>query len=404
MTRSIERFVPERLTQALAVRGFSATELAARIGVTNTTISRWRNSAQVPSSAMLEAMAHELRVTVEWLSRPFREEVTKPNFRGSIAQLKPERALLNGRMSWLEELAAYLEQYVDYPEVKIPHVRVESLSQITTSVIEDAANACRSAWGLSDGPAGDILLLLENSGVVVAREETGIARIEGLSAWSRSGRPFVYLCADKENAYRGRFDAAHELGHLVLHRYIDAPGDAASHKLMEQQAHRFAGAFLLPARGFSAEVNVPVSLQSLLALKKRWGVSVGAMIMRLRALGIVGEDDYLRLIKHRSARWGQRQEPNDDDRVPEQPRLLKRTMELLVNEGVVVPDALPGMLGISARDVEGLLGLPFGQLSRKKADIVELTIKRRETTESLQPVLSEGGSSNVVAFGSFKKS
>lgn len=394
--------MPERLTQALAARGFSATELAARVGVTTTTISRWRNSAQVPSGTMLDEIAKELRVSAEWLTRPMRNATSKPNFRGSVAQLKPERAQLNARIDWLEEVASQFENYVDYPEVKIPSIRASKLSEITTGVIEEAAESCRKAWGLSDGPVGDILLLLENSGVIVAREETGIARIEGLSSWSKAGRPLVLLCADKGNAYRSRFDAAHELGHLALHRHIDATNDSASHKLMEQQAHLFAGAFLLPARGFGAEVTTPVSLQGLVYLKKRWGVSVAAMIMRLRALGMISEDDYLRLIKHRSAKWGTRQEPNDDDRVPEEPRLLKRTMELLTNEGVISPDALPAMLGISARDVESLLSLPFGQLSTPKAEIVELSIKRKNPADISTAAQPEDGS-NVVPFGRGKK-
>lgn len=404
MTRPVENFVPERLIQALAARGFSATELAARIGVTNTTISRWRNAAQIPSPPMLETMAQELRVTAEWLTRPMRNATTKPNFRGSVAQLKQDRSLLNVRMEWLEEVAIQLEEYVDYPESNIPSIQAKRLSEITTAIIEDAAEACRETWGLSNGPVGDVLLLLENAGVIVAREETGIARIEGLSAWSASGRPLVLLCADKGNAYRSRFDAAHELGHLVLHRYIEAPADAASHKLMEQQAHRFAGAFLLPSKGFVPEVASPVSLQGLLLLKQRWGVSVGAMIMRLHALEVISENDYLRLIKHRSAKWGSKQEPNDEGRVPETPRLLKRTMELLAQEGVISLDTLSSMLGLSARDIESLLSLPFGQLSAKKADIVELSLKRKVPVPgTAEPVVRRNGEANVVSLDRFRK-
>jgi Zn-dependent peptidase ImmA (M78 family) len=243
-----------------------------------------------------------------------------------------------------------------------------------------------------------VLLLLENAGVIVAREETGTPRIEGLSAWSATGRPLVLLCADKGNAYRSRFDAAHELGHLVLHRKIEAPTDAAAHKLMEQQAHRFAGAFLLPSKGFCAEVASPVTLQGLLFLKKRWGVSVAAMIMRLVALGVIGDSDYLRLIKLRSAKWGNKQEPNDDDREPEVPRLLRRTVDLLEREGVVRVDALASLLGLSARDVEGLLGLPFGALTLPKADIVELALKRRDVGPS-EVVSMDKASGTILDFG-----
>jgi len=399
MTRSIENFEPERLEQALAARGFSAVELAARIGTASTTISRWRNKAQFPSGDMLEKLAAELRVSPEWLTRPLYQGPARPYFRGSIAQMKADRALLGARLHWLDEVAQQLEQYVDYPIVNVPSISASRLNEITDADIEQAAEACRSLWGLKDGPVADVLLLLENAGVIVAREETGTPRIEGLSSWNRTGRPLVLLCADKGNAYRSRFDAAHELGHLVLHRNIEAPADAAAHKLMESQAHRFAGAFLLPSRGFSAEVASPVTLQGLLFLKKRWGVSVGAMIMRLVALGMIGDSDYLRLIKLRSAKWGNKQEPNDSDREPETPRLLRRTVDLLEQEGVVTADALSSLFGLSPRDVESLLGLPFGFLSLPKADVLELVLKRRDASLDVQAVASlEGRTGTVLSF------
>lgn len=401
-TPTTKTLVPERLNQALAARGFSATELAARLDVTTTTLSRWRNRAQVPSAAAMELLAKELRVTAEWLTRPMRAAISKPNFRGSVAQLKQDRGLLQTRAEWLEEVAANFEEHVEYPDVTLPCVQARSVSEITTAMIEAAADACRKDWRMGDAPAGDILLLLENSGVIVAREETGVARIEGLSMWSNTGRPYVLLCADKGNAYRSRFDAAHELGHLILHRYIETPTDPRAYKLMETQAHLFAGAFLLPARGFVPEIGLPVSLHGLLQLKKRWGVSVGAMILRLRALGVIDEDGYLRLIKYRSAKWGQKREPNDEDREPEQPRLLRRTLDLLASEGVIHIKALPAYMGLSAHDLESLLSLPIGYLSHKRADIVELPIKRREPTDG--PVLTMGESGqNVVRLEGFRK-
>lgn len=401
MSRSIGNFIPARLDQALAARGFSAVELSARVGVTTTTISRWRNGVQLPSGDVICRLAEELRVSPEWLTRPVYEAVSNPCFRGSIAPMKAERSILRARIEWLDEISQQLEQYVDYPEVNLPSLSYTKLSDITDADIEEAAEQCRAQWGLKDGPVADVLLLLESAGVLVAREETGTPRIEGLSAWSATGRPLVLLCADKGNAYRSRFDAAHELGHLVLHKYIEAPIDSSAHKLMEQQAHRFAGAFLLPSRGFAAEVSSPVSLQGLLFLKRRWGVSVAAMIMRLVALGFIGDADYLRLIKLRSAKWGNKQEPNDEDREPEVPRLLRRTVELLEQEGVVKADALPSLTGLSARDIEGLLSLSFGSLSLPKASVLELSLKSIARTDADRSLSPNGD--NVLQFNSPRK-
>ena len=77
------------------------------------------------------------------------------------------------------------------------------------------------------------------------------------------GRPLILLSADKDSGYRSRFDLAHEIGHLVLHRHIQRTTDSARHKLMEQQAHHFAGEFLLPAETFASEVLVPPTLDDL---------------------------------------------------------------------------------------------------------------------------------------------
>ncbi|OGT54763.1 MAG: hypothetical protein A3E01_18795 [Gammaproteobacteria bacterium RIFCSPHIGHO2_12_FULL_63_22] len=374
MTKVIANFEPARLDQALSARGLTAVEFAARVGVTPTTVSRWRNRAQLPSGEQLSKAASELRVSAQWLTRPVSQALAKPYFRGSIAPMKFDRAMLGIRVEWLAEVAGQLEAYVDYPPVNVPRFGFAKASEISDADIETAAQACREAWGLKDGPIADVVLVLENAGVIVAREETGLARIEGLSTWNQDGRPFVLLCADKANGFRSRFDAAHELGHLVLHRNISAPADAATHKLMEHQAHRFAGAFLLPAKSFCAEVSLPVSLQGLLLLKRRWGVSVAAMIMRLVAVGMVGDADYLRLIKLRSAKWGNKQEPKDDELSPEMPRLLRRTAELLFANGVLSQAALPEVIGISLADLESLMGFDWGVLTRPAADVVTLPV------------------------------
>jgi hypothetical protein len=99
---------------------------------------------------------------------------------------------------------------------------------------------------------------------------------------------------------------------------------------------------------------------------------------------------------------GNKREPLDDERTPEEQRLLKRSMlvvpggELLVDEGTIWADGLDDMLGISTRDVDSMFGLLIGCLSGKKADIVELTIMPRNSADSSTPALV--GVSNVVPF------
>jgi Zn-dependent peptidase ImmA (M78 family) len=338
-----------------------------------------------------------VNVTPEWFTRKITAPVATPLFRSNASAHVAARAMLKQRLVWGEELAFALGEYVDYPEVLLPQREFKNPEEITAEEIERAACECRDLWGLGRAAIPDLALTAEGAGVILLREETGIAQIEGLSAWSAAlNRPFVLLSADKDNGYRSRFDLAHELGHLVLHRNVADTTNNDRHKLLEKQAHAFAGALLLPAETFAGDIRTPITLDDLLLLKRRWGVSVAAMMMRLRALSILSDEDAQVLFKRRSARWGGKSEPFDGDRRPEQPRLLRRTLDLLIESGVLTLESIPRQIGISARDVQMLAGLPDGYFEGKD-NVVQLA-SLRQTSE-----VPTGGSTaqregTVVAF------
>jgi Zn-dependent peptidase ImmA (M78 family) len=138
---------------------------------------------------------------------------------------------------------------------------------------------------MGDGPIGNMVYLLENKGCIVSRVLLDADNLDAFSQWRfQEGRPYVVLGADKEAAARSRFDAAHELGHLVLHPNLDSVvlRKTAEFALLEAQAHKFAGAFLLPEARFCSEFRVP-TLDALRMMKQKWKVSIGSMLMRARA-------------------------------------------------------------------------------------------------------------------------
>ncbi len=364
MSRGITGFEPGRLIQALAARGLSQVALANMVGVSPATISKWKSGQQSPEAETLVNLSQVINVTPEWFTRPLPEKCSLPLFRSNASAHANARAMLEARLEWTQDIALALSEFVDFPEVNLPRRAFTDPEQITNADIEDAADECRDIWNLGRRAIPDLAMAVEGAGVILVREETGVASIEGLSAWSPVlNRPIVLLSADKQNGFRSRFDLAHELGHLILHKGIDRSTDPSRHKLMEDQAHRFAGAFLLPAETFAADVKSPVTLDSLLLLKQRWGVSVAAMVMRLWALKVIDDDAKGLLFKRRSARWGVKAEPGDDGRAPEQTRLLKRTIELLASSGVMPVDAVSAYIGLAANDIEMLTGLPEHYLS-----------------------------------------
>ena len=357
----VQGFQHARLCQVLAARRLSQVQLASMVGVSPSTLSKWRSGNQAPEREKLERLAEVVNVTAEWFLRPCLADLLLPLFRSAASAHVAARDMLQARLEWAQDIAIALEEFVDFPDVNIPDRQFTSPEQITSEDIEKAAAECRERWGLGRAVIEDLSLAAETAGILMIREETGVAHIEGLSAWSRVlDRPFIFLSADKDNGYRSRFDLAHEVGHLVLHRKIGRSNSIDQHKLLEKQAHRFAGALLLPAESFATEIRIPPTLDDLLILKQRWGVSVGAMIMRLSALDLIDGDHKLALHKRKSARWGGKGEPGDSDRPAERPRLIKRTINLLLEEAIMPLATMPRHFGLSATDLEMIAGLPEG--------------------------------------------
>jgi len=399
MSRGITEFQPDRLMQVLAARRLSQTQLATMVGVSPATVSKWRSGQQAPESDALERLASVVNVTPEWFTRPMLPGMSKPLFRSNASAHMAARAMLEARLEWANELVTKLTEFVDLPELNIPHRNFTNIDEISDADIEDAANECRQFWNLGTKEIPDLALAAESNGIVLVREETGIAQIEGLSAWNESlGIPYVLLSSDKGNAFRSRFDLAHEIGHLILHRYVGNELEAERYKLKESQAHKFAGALLLPAETFAEEVKTPVTLDSLLLTKQRYGISVAASIMRLHALNIISNEEKQNLYKRRSARWGVKSEPGDDYREPEKPRLLKRTVELLASSGIIAVDGLSNFAGLSAIDVEMLVGLPEGYLTSKKAAVVHLARLKSMLSERREEHNNDQQNGTLVEF------
>ncbi len=387
-------FIPERLVQARDSRGFTQVALAELINRTSSSISRWESGGQSPEPSALEALARALNMPVSFFLRPLQDHGPAPMFFRSMATtMQSVRKRTQARLRWAQEIALSLQEWVDLPDVNVPRLDVTDHREIRDEDIEQMANRCRAEWELGSAPIVDVLLVLENAGVVVVKEEVGSVRMDGLSNWSAvDDRPYVLIARDKDTCVRSRMDAAHELGHLVLHHGLktNVLNSGADFKEIERQAFDFAGAFLMPAESFSAEIWSPL-LNAFVALKERWKTSVGAMIMRCAKLDMLSEEYQRRLWKHYSTRGWRKSEPLDDELEPEYPRLLSRSVRLLVDEKVRNRKALLNDFRLYGPDVEALCGLSRGYMTREPADVMTLPKVKRTAG-----VVKGGGS--VVQF------
>ncbi|MBI4305012.1 MAG: ImmA/IrrE family metallo-endopeptidase [Chloroflexi bacterium] len=371
-------FVGARLREAREARGLTAISLAELLRVTRSAVSYYETGATSPQPEVMERMVSVLNVKPDFFFRPVAEgEDIEPVFYRSMASATKE-ARLRGqrRYRWLKEIVAYLRQYVSLPRVNFPGLDVgDKWKTLSPTDIEIAATDVRRFWRLGDGPISDVMLLAENNGAIATRLEMGTAALDAFSAWDAKDRaPYVVLGSDKNASVRSRYDLAHELGHLVLHNNVDRSrlSSSVDFKLIEEQAHRFAGAFLVPAETFSADVFVP-SLDAFRALKTKWRTSIGMMIHRAQDLGLVGGDQAQKLWISYNRRGWRTNEPLDDKLPVEEPRVLRRAFEVLIDAGIQSRAQITSRFPFSTNDVEELAGLPHGFLDEDSPYVWAIT-------------------------------
>lgn len=370
-------FIGERLREAREARGVNGVALSEMLGVTRQAVSQYENGTVTPAPEILERMALVLNVPERFFWRPVRRATINTVFYRSFASAtKTARLRAERRYGWLKEITSYLEQYIELPTPEFPDAAPD-LHRLTSADIESIAAAVRAEFALGVAPIPDMVVVLENHGAIVSRFDVGTETLDAFSEWSaEESRPYVILSADKNSAVRSRLDAAHELGHMVLHRHTPPSLLIAKEgfDFIESQAKRFGAAFLLPAQEFSDDFFYP-TLAELKRLKDKWGASMAMILKRCEDLDLLPEKEITRLWVALS-RGGRKREAGDDELEPEQPRVLRDSFDLLLQEGERSRAQIKDDLPFSVHDIEALAGLPAGFFEEPRAAaVVELKVR-----------------------------
>ncbi|MDE0409692.1 MAG: ImmA/IrrE family metallo-endopeptidase [Alphaproteobacteria bacterium] len=177
------------------------------------------------------------------------------------------------------ELDDWISERYELPVHTLPSERATASDPVAVAV------QLRSVWGIGMRPVGNMVNLLEAHGVRVFSLVEGTRHLDAYSLW-RNDKPYVFLNTLK-TAERSRFDAAHELGHLLLHRHT-----GSKHPRAEAEADAFAAAFLMPEEDLRAEFQWIRGLEEIIEKKRRWGVSAAALAYTLHKLGKISDWHY----------------------------------------------------------------------------------------------------------------
>jgi Zn-dependent peptidase ImmA (M78 family)/DNA-binding XRE family transcriptional regulator len=269
-----------RLQIARKRQGLTITALSKVTGISTKSLSSYENGHASPSADSLGTLATTLQVAPAFLTGEDVEEVPEGSvsFRAlsKMTARQRDRGLAAGRIAIL--INDWIEARFALPSSDLP--------TLTGRAPETAAQELRARWGLGERPIKNCVHLLEAHGVRVYSLTHDNQNLDAFCTTWR-GQPFIFLNT-KKSGERGRFDAAHELGHLVLHgEHANPEGPTA-----EAEANRFAAAFLMPAAGVYAQRLQNARAASIIEAKKKWGVAAMALAHRANELGLLTEWAY----------------------------------------------------------------------------------------------------------------
>lgn len=348
-------FDARRLTLARWANELTKKELADRVGVSAASITQYEAGNTLPSPAIRSGLALACGVPLAYFERsPGRRRPdfsSRSFFRSLRSTSQRERDRADALAEHVVDIVDILDARIQLPEADLPSLPVHRGDR---AEIEQIAEVTRREWNVPDGPIANVTRLLESRGVIVARLRSEGRKLDAFSRWF-GDRPVVILWSDKSDKARSRFDAAHELGHLVMH----SDADPLSLE-QERQAHMFASAFLMPSALVAGDVvHRPPILRSwddVLRRRAYWGVSAKALLYRSREMGALPEVAFRRAMQNYN-----RHDIRSRDGValdaPELPLLLSRA----AHAAALDCDALAAAAALSPAFVAEALGRDVSQ-------------------------------------------
>jgi transcriptional regulator with XRE-family HTH domain len=320
-----------RLKLLRLAHGLSLEELAAELGgiVTKQALSKYEQGKARPAPLVLNKLAAALRVKALHLW-------SEPTVKVEFVAYRKRSALPKREQEKVESLIIHiLEERVRLQSLTEPagqlDLPIKSWAVQKLEDAEDAAEELRSSWNLGLDPIASFVGILEDHAVHVV-EINADGRFDGISAIAsdEEGRRLGAAVVTRRGVpgERQRLNLAHELGHLML--------NVASKVDEEKAAFRFGAAVLAPAAAVLRETGAKRTLiqtAELLLLKHRFGLSMQALLFRLRDLGVITESSYKQWCMDINRLGWRKREPAELP--PEQPQWLRQQVLRLLAEGLI---------------------------------------------------------------------
>lgn len=305
---------PKMVVLARESRGMSQKELAEKLNTSPAFICMVETENKTLPSSTIEKLSKLLNYPVDFFYQE--GEAFLPmslNFRKrdhvSAKMLMPFEAHCNLYRLNIEMLA----QKLKFPSLNVPDLDVKKHGSE-----ELVAKQLRKEWKLPKGPVVNLTEILESNGIIIISFDFGTERIDSRTILTKDMQPIIAV--NKNHlADRQRFSLAHELGHLVMHSHT-----LPSHERdITHEANMFAAGFLLPENEVRKDLEKGVTIPLLAELKRKWKVSMIALLYRAVDLGFLTENQKKYMLAQFNQMNIRRREPIELDFPKEKPHLLR---------------------------------------------------------------------------------
>lgn len=362
---------PNRLREMRVVRNMTLEKLADVLGVTKQAVSKYEHGKSIPPSDAVDKMLAVLKMPRKYLlkeSVEFNNICSPLFFRASSSTTKGHMEYADVVSRWGYEVVCEID---NHPQNYMDFSVSEKLS------IPEKAMELRKQWGIATLPIKNLTDLLEQRGVYIFTIDSAELEID---AYSRiiNGVPIIVLNKHKGTSVRWRFNLAHELGHLVMHKDLSDWEFSYRNSEIEQEAHLFAEYFLMPSGSFESSIIAP-KLDYFVQLKEEWGVSIGAMIYHCGQIGMIDLRKVKTLQIQMSALGWKKTEPLDDKIEFEMPQKISR----LISNQITDEDSFIRFYDrvcLPVDEIERICSLPEGLLTGYDTSAAE----NQSTTQAIQ--------------------
>jgi len=395
-----KKFFGERLRSARMYRGLTLTELGKRTEISKQSLSLYENDNNVPDHFKVMTLASELKFPYDYFFQKddYTTKTEATYFRSLASATKKDRVAQSIKLEYVAKIYEVLLEYIDFPGINLPQINFkgyddvfECESIVAIEEMEEIACKVREHWRVGVAPIKDIQYLLERNGIIVTGFSTKVEGIDAFSQRTTAKEDSIYFIAIALGSKpKGRifFDMAHELGHILLHPWSEDVETITKEEFRsrERQANMFASAFLLPKSSFSKDiVTYPTDLEYYEYLKKKWNVSMQAMIYRTHQLDIISDNQYQYLMRQVSKNGWRQKEPGDDPYILNE-NIFQGAIDLLLEQGIFsVKDILEifknNGVTLYQNDIEELLYLRAGtlQVVEKLAPVIQIKERMERT-------------------------